>query len=75
MARTLDRTRDFAENHGDGAGEARYHQDNLWFDADGKELPGQTKRKQGPAAQGDGKTEGSGAGAGTNDQVNTQLNG
>jgi hypothetical protein len=39
MAKTLDRDRDYATTYGEGEG--RYHQDNLWFDGEGKLLPGQ----------------------------------
>ena len=39
MAKTLDRDRDYAITYGDGDG--RYHQDGLWFDHEGKLLPGQ----------------------------------
>ena len=53
MARTLDRDRDYGESFGGGPDEARYHQDDLWFDAAGKIMPGQKeparKRVEPPA--------------------------
>lgn len=74
MARTLDRTRDFAESHGDGAGEGRYHQDGLWFDAAGVVLPGQLPRgrKRGEADEPPPETSQAVRG---DDQVDAQLNG
>lgn len=38
MAKTLDKKKDFATIH--GGGEAHYFQDDIYFDADGKELGG-----------------------------------
>lgn len=56
----LDKTKDFGEISGGGT-PARYFQDGLFFDAQGNELPGQTKPKkaaapkpvEAPAAEGD----------------------